>query len=198
MMVETQLSINGEMLIQGFEGFCLSFYADSKGYPTVGYGHLITAKETFAKNTTGNPNDSILSKAQAASLVRKYKLSYSSPVSIDEAESLFLKDVASAVALVNNLNLPAGCILSQHQFDALVSIAYNSGKRIFDTDDMKAMLRNSKIFAWNLTSAQCDICSRLVSKAFSYDKSLKPRRNKEAAYFCKGKPYTHKYNVYTL
>lgn len=197
-MVETQLSLNGEMLIQGFEGFCLSFYADSKGYPTVGYGHLITDKETFAKNTTGNPNDSILSKAQAASLVRKYKLSYSSPISIDKAESLFLKDVASAVNTVNNLDLPSGCILSQYQFDALVSIVFNGGDGVLKTPDMQAMLKESKIFAWNLTSAQCDVCSRLVSKAFSYDKSLKPRRNKEAAYFCKGKPYTHKYNVYTL
>lgn len=62
-MVQTNLSLNGEMLIQGFEGFCLSFYADSKGYPTVGYGHLITSKETFAKNKTGNPNDSVLTKA---------------------------------------------------------------------------------------------------------------------------------------
>ena len=140
----------------------------------------------------------MLTKAQATSLVRKYKLPYSSPISVDKAESLFLEDVSEAVKLVNDLDLPSGCVLSQYQFDALVSIAYNSGSRIFDTNDMKAMLKNRKIFAWDLTSSECDTCSRLVSKAFSYDKSLKPRRNKEAAYFCKGKPYTHKYNVYTL
>lgn len=197
-MVQTNLSLNGEMLIQGFEGFCLSFYADSKGYPTVGYGHLITDKETFAKNTTGDPNDSVLTKAQATSLVKKYKLPYSSPISIDKAESLFLKDVAKSVNTINNLDLPSGCVLSQYQFDALVSIVYNCGDGVLKTRDMQAMLKNRKIFAWDLTSSECDTCSRLVSKAFSYDKSLKPRRNKEAAYFCKGKPYTHKYNVYTL
>lgn len=60
------------------------------------------------------------------------------------------------------------------------------------------MLRNRKIYAWDLTSSEGDTCSKLVSKAFSYDKSLKSRRNKEAEYFCKGKPYTHKYKVYTL
>lgn len=125
------------MFFQGFEGFCLSFYADSKGYPTVGYGHLITSRETFAKNTTGNLNDSVLSKKQATGLVKKYKLSYNSPISIDKAESVFLEDVSMAVKHVNDLNAPSGCVLSQYQFDALVSIVYNCGKRILETDDIK-------------------------------------------------------------
>lgn len=197
--VETNLSLNGEKLIQGFEGFCLSFYADTVGYPTVGYGHLITRRRTFRRNTTGDPNDSKLTKAEAAALVKDFKLSYSSPISIDKAESLFLKDVKTAVAAVNAYNkIPSGCVLSQYQFDALVSIVYNGGPGVLDTHDMEAMLTNRKIYAWNLTSSECDACSKLVSKAFSYDRSLKSRRNKEAEYFCQTKPYTHKYKVYTL
>jgi lysozyme len=37
-----------------------------------------------------------------------------------------------------------------------------------------------------------------VSKAFSYDKNLKTRRNKEATLFCTDMKYTHKYPVYSL
>lgn len=175
-MVETSLSINGEKFIKGFEGFCLSFYADSMGYPTVGYGHLITKERTFPKNTTGDANDSKLSKSQAAALVKDFKLSYTSPISREKAESMFEHDVQSAVNAVNDLDLPSGCVLSQNQFDALFSITFNGGAGVLETKDMKAMLKHRKIFAWDgLTSAECDVCSKLVSKAFSYEKSLKPR-----------------------
>ena len=198
-VVDTKLSIRGEKLIQGFEGFCLKFYGDSKGYPTVGYGHLITSKEKYKVNTTGNPNDSLLTAAQVSSLVKKYKLKYTSPITQNKADELFEKDVAWAVQTVNDIKLPSGCVFSQAQFDAMVSIVFNSGGKILKTNDMIAMLNMRNVFAWNgLTSSQCDTCSKMVSKAFSYDKSMKPRRNKEAELFCEQKPYTHKYKVYTL
>lgn len=197
--VETCLSIGGEKLIQGFEGFCLKFYGDSKGYPTVGYGHLITSEETYKKNTTGDPSDSLLTAAQVSALVKKYNLKYNSPISKSKAGEFFDNDVAEAVRTVNAIELPSDCVFSQAQFDAMVSIVFNSGGAILRTDDMKAMLKMRNIFAWDdLKSSECDACSRAVSKAFSYDKTLKPRRNKEAQYFCQQKPYTYKYNVYTL
>lgn len=198
-VVDTRLSIRGEKLIQGFEGFCLKFYGDSKGYPTVGYGHLITSKERYKVNTTGNPQDSLLTAAQVSALVKKYNLAYTSPITQSKADEFFEDDVASAVQAVNDIKLPSGCVFSQAQFDAMVSIVFNSGGKILKTNDMIAMLKMRNIFAWDgLTSSQCDACSKAVSKAFSYDKSLKPRRNKEAELFCEQKPYTHKYKVYTL
>lgn len=69
------------------------------------------------------------------------------------------------------------------------------------TPDVQAMLTHRFIyqfFAGPLTPAESDTCSKLVSKAFSYDKNLKTRRNEEATLFCKDAKYTHKYPVYTL
>lgn len=197
-MVETNLSIRGGLFIKEHEGYCPSFYADSKGYPTVGYGHLITPYVTYSPNKTGNPYDSILTTKQASDLVKKYKLPYTSPITKAKAGELFNEDVQSAVELVNKIELPSGCIFSQAQFDAMVSLVYNGGKKVLDTDDVKTLIHNRNIFAWDLTKTECDKCSRIVSRAFSYDASLKNRRNDEARLFCEGKPYTHKYDVYTL
>lgn len=80
----------------------------------------------------------------------------------------------------------------------MVSLVYNCGPGVLDTNDVKTLINTRNIFAWNLTKAECDKCSRIVSKAFSYDVSLKNRRNDDARLFCEGKPYTHKYDVYTL
>ncbi|MNL47587.1 hypothetical protein D3C87_1703820 [compost metagenome] len=69
------------------------------------------------------------------------------------------------------------------------------------TPDVIAMLANPHIyptFKGPLSASQIDTCSRLVSKAFSYDRKLQRRRNEEATLFCKGRKYTHKYPVYTL
>ena len=48
-MANTDLSANGRRFIHELEGCCLKFYGDPKGYPTVGYGHLITDKVTYRK-----------------------------------------------------------------------------------------------------------------------------------------------------
>jgi len=91
--------------------------------------------------------------------------------------------------------------LSQNQFDALASIVFNGGSGVLATHDMKSMFNYPEIFPdfyGPLSSNEIDTCSRLVSKAFSYDKDLEGRRNREANLFCKGEAYTHKYEVDTL
>lgn len=192
------LSSAGKTLIHGFEGFSLSFYGDPYGYPTVGYGHLISKKYTFKKNTTGLAKDSLLTSAQATQLVKDLSLSYTSPITQTKANAFFDSDTATAVQAVNALTLPTGCSFTQAQFDALVSLTYNCGSDVLKTGDVVAMLASKDIFASSLTTTKADACSKLVSKAFSYDRNLQTRRNKEATFFCTGKPYTHKYNVYTL
>ncbi|MCR8964136.1 lysozyme [Brevibacillus halotolerans] len=195
------LGTDGANLIKKHEGLSLKFYGDPYGYPTVGWGHLITLTKTYTKNTTGNPNDSLLSQAEADALSKSLNLGYTSPISQSQANTFFANDTASAVAAVNKLVLPKGHKFSQSQFDALVSLTFNAGPGVLATNDVKAMLANAHIyptFVGPLLQSQIDTCSKLVSKAFSYDRNLQKRRNEEATLFCKGMMYTHKYPVYTL
>lgn len=195
------LSTDGANLIKSHEGFSLKFYGDPKGYPTVGWGHLITKSKVYTKNTTGNPADSLLTQAEANALSASLNLGYTSPITQTKADSFFTSDTSSAVAAVNNLTLPYGCSFSQSQFDALVSLTFNAGTGVLDTNDVKTMINNAQIYAMfpgSMTPYEVDNCSKQVSRAFSYDRTLQPRRNAEATLFCKGQRYSHIYPVYTL
>lgn len=200
-MPDLSLGTAGAKIIKDSEGFCLKFYADLNGYPTVGWGHLITKKKKYTANTTGDPNDSILTKKEADDLSKFLKLDYTSPISQTKADDLFSSDTSDAVDDVNALKLPSGAKFSQSQFDALVSMRFNCGIVVLKSNDVVTMLKEPKIYptyADKLSKTESDKCSKLVSKAFSYDESLKERRNKEATLFCSGQQYTHKYPVYSL
>jgi lysozyme len=91
------ISKDGLDLICRFEGFSPVIYICPAGYPTIGYGHLITEanKEQFLDG-----------------------------VDEDEALELLRKDVATAErAVLRLINVP----LTQGQFDALVSFTFNLG-----------------------------------------------------------------------
>lgn len=188
-------SANGITFIKNHEGCKLNFYADSKGFPTVGYGHLITRSKTYTANTT-------LTATQCKELSDSLHLDYTSPITQTKADTFFAADLKEkAENYVNGLTLPYQQQFSVNQFDALVSLTFNSGQTVLYTNDVKAMLAYEPIYTTypgNPTATELDTCSRLVSKAFSYDTSLKPRRNDEATLFCTGMAYTHKYPVYTL
>ncbi|MEK3899723.1 lysozyme [Paenibacillus sp. FSL R7-0179] len=195
------LGAGGADLIKSHEGFSLKFYGDPVGYPTVGWGHLITDTKKYTKNTTGNPKDSLLTQAEADALSSSLNLGYASPISQSKANTFFTEDTAKAVSAVNKLSLPNGHTLSQNQFGALVSLTFNGGPGVLTTPDVRAMLAYKQIYPTFIgprTTNEIDNCSKLVSKAFSYDKNLQRRRNEEATLFCKGSGYTHKYPVYTL
>ncbi|MEC0123205.1 lysozyme [Paenibacillus pabuli] len=195
------LGTGGADLIKSHEGFSLKFYGDPYGYPTVGWGHLITDTKTYTKNTTGNPNDSLLTQAQANALSSSLNLGYTSPISQSQANTFFTNDTAKAVTAVNKLVLPTGMSFTQSQFDALVSLTFNGGPGVLTTPDVKNLLAYKLIyssFQGPRSKEENDNCSKLVSKAFSYDRNLQRRRNEEATLFCKGMGYTHKYPVYTL
>ena len=91
------ISKDGLDLICRFEGFSPVIYICPAGYPTIGYGHLITEanKEQFLDG-----------------------------VDEDEALELLRKDVAVAErAVLRLITVP----LTQGQFDALVSFTFNLG-----------------------------------------------------------------------
>lgn len=92
-----RISKDGLDLICRFEGFSPVIYICPAGYPTIGYGHLITEanKEQFLDG-----------------------------VDEDEALDLLRQDVAVAErAVLRLINVP----LTQGQFDALVSFTFNLG-----------------------------------------------------------------------
>lgn len=166
-------SDNGIDFIKNEEGERLYVYPDSKGNPTCGYGHLVVSGDNLTMGDT---------------------------ITQARADEFFLNDlVNSTEGPINELDCASE--LSQNQFDALASIVFNGGSGVLETNDMNDMFNYPEIFPdfyGPLSLDEIDNCSRKVSKAFSYDRSLESRRNREATLFCEGELYTHQYPVYTL
>lgn len=93
-----RLNDEGYKLIQEFEGFKLSAYRDSVGIPTIGYGNI-----TYADGKKVKMGDKI-TKEQADVLFKLYADKFASEVS---------KVIVATI--------------TQNQFNALVSFAYNVG-----------------------------------------------------------------------
>lgn len=110
------LSETGETLIKHFESCRLESYQDSKGIWTIGWGN------TSYKN--GN------------------RVKCGDRLSQQRADDLFKRIVQHFVNDVNYLT--KGTLLKQHQFDALVSFAYNVGSDI-DIDNIPEGLGDSTL-----------------------------------------------------
>ena len=89
---------NGVLLIEQFEGFRAKMYKDAVGLPTIGFGTLIDSEDEKHLLTE------TITKEQAEVLLRK-----------------------ELVMIENKLKLMVTKPLSQNQYDALVSFAYNLG-----------------------------------------------------------------------
>lgn len=111
-----QLGEKGEKLIKHFESCRLDAYQDSKGVWTIGWGN--TSYENGAKVKKGDK----LAQWRADELFRRISQKF-----------------------VNEVNyLTKGIQLQQHQFDALVSFAYNVGSDI-DADKIAEGLGDSTL-----------------------------------------------------
>ncbi|WP_309640708.1 lysozyme [Flavobacterium sp.] len=88
----------GILIIEEFEGFEPKMYKDAVGLPTIGYGTLIDTKEEQWLKTA------IITK--------------------DQAEVLLRRELGM---IERNLNVMLKKTITQNQFDALVSFAYNLG-----------------------------------------------------------------------
>ena len=88
----------GVLIIEQFEGFEPKMYKDAVGLPTIGYGTLIdTKEEQWLKTAT---------------------------ITKDQAEVLLRRELGM---IERNLNIMLKKAVSQNQFDAMVSFAYNLG-----------------------------------------------------------------------
>jgi len=108
-----EISQAGIDLIKQFEGFSAKPYLCPAGKLTIGYGHVITAKEDFCAGG----------------------------IDVFAAERLLKQDVSMVGDAVLTMALVA---LSQNQFDAICSLAYNIGRKAFEKSTLLRYLNANK------------------------------------------------------
>jgi lysozyme len=108
---------HGVDIIKQFEGFVPHLYICAAGYPTIGYGHVVLASDYYGKITGAKLLD-IYNKSGL-------KLAQNTcSITLKEAEELLLRDTQKfEQAVLRLIDVP----LTDGQFEALVSFAYNLG-----------------------------------------------------------------------
>jgi lysozyme len=108
------MSPRGRELLAEWEGMRPTEYLDAGGLPTIGVGHLLIRSE--------------ISSGMLA--IGDRLVPYSAGISREDALELLGQDLARFENLVSDaVKVP----LAQHQFDALVSFAFNIGGTAFRT-----------------------------------------------------------------
>ena len=92
------ISDAGVSFIADYETFSHTVYDDGNGNPTIGYGHLIKAGETYTYITK------------------------------EEGLELFKNDLQTYENIVISYMQDNNISWNQHQFDSMVSVAFNAGK----------------------------------------------------------------------
>lgn len=136
-----KMSAHGLELLKKWEGCKLTAYRDAGSKLTIGVGHLITEEEKKAGKFKG-------------------------PISMDEALEILAADVGPAEYVVNDaVKVP----LSQCQFDALVSFAFNCGCMAFRHSTLCDVLNKSEydevpaqLARWNKVGGK--VCDGLITR----------------------------------
>ncbi len=118
-----QLSPDGRVLIRGIEKLVPTFYYDSKGVSTVGYGHAIVMNGAQV-------NKNSLGQAKADALSQQYMMQKWGKLTITDAEAdaLFTEDMKRFEDAVNTV---VDATTYQAEFDAMSSFAFNCGPDAF-------------------------------------------------------------------
>ena len=120
-----QMSEKGKKLLAQWEGTILDVYNDAAGLPTIGVGHLLTRDEL----TSGK----IYIQGQ---LVR-----YTNGLTPQQALDLLGQDLDKFERVVDE---SVTVNLSQNQFDALVSFAFNVGGGAFKDSSLLKLLNQGQ------------------------------------------------------
>lgn len=116
-----EISGNGLKKITLWEGKEYTMYKDSSGYPTIGVGHLLTKSELSTGRIMIGGEEVFWTKG------------------LNDSQILTLLDQDLDIAedaVNNNVRVP----LSQNQFDALVSFAFNVGISAFANSTLVKLL----------------------------------------------------------
>ncbi|SET42785.1 lysozyme [Thorsellia anophelis] len=103
---ELRISEKGIEFIKSWEALKLKAYNDSKGFCTIGYGHLI--ERNSCENIT-------------------IPIEFQGGVIQAKADLMFASDLAPVEKVVQNLDIP----LYQYEYVALASLLFNTGKNFF-------------------------------------------------------------------
>lgn len=118
-----QMDAKGLGLLKKWEGSSNTVYKDSSGYPTIGVGHLLTKAE--------------LSSGKIVIGVNTVKTHL--PITEDQIVELLAQDL---VLCEKSVNTKVKVKLSQNQFNALVSFAFNVGTPSFEASTLLKVLNN--------------------------------------------------------
>jgi len=119
------LSDRGLDAIKAREGVVLEMYRDSANLPTIGVGHLLTKDEL-----------------RSGKLLEK---DWRNGITAETADELLRHDAEAAEAAVgdNVVQVP----LTQYQYDALVSLAFNIGANAFRKSTLVRLLNSGDYLA---------------------------------------------------
>lgn len=123
-----RVSRTGRQLITALEGYRLCPYKDPAGYLTIGVGHLLTKSEL----SSGKIHLNSVAVQWAHGLT---------PEQVDELLAQDLMRFEAAVT--QNVKVD----LNQHQFDALVSFAFNVGEEAFRNSTLLKLLNRGEYAA---------------------------------------------------
>ena len=102
-----------------------SVYTDSKNIPTIGIGHRLTDQELASKTL----------------VINGQRVPYAHGITMAQCQALNKQDVSAAVNCVNSIiKVP----LTQNQFNALVSFAFNIGIYAFKNSTLVQVLNQKQ------------------------------------------------------
>lgn len=118
-------STNLIQLLKEWEGCILQVYPDSGKELTIGIGHLLTKSE----------------RSSGKIRVGDYFISYANGISEDQARRLLVQDLVRPDWAVSvNVHV----LLTQNQYNALVSFVFNLGVSAFENSTLLRVLNNGR------------------------------------------------------
>lgn len=120
-----QMSERGKELLSQWEGIETKVYRDVAGLPTIGVGHLLTKDEL----TSGKI------------VINGQQVKYEDGLTHAQIIALLGQDLATFEKAVND---SVQVTLQQHQYDALVSFAFNVGASAFRSSTLLKRLNEGK------------------------------------------------------
>ena len=123
-------SVNGIKLIEMFEEREYEVYPDSGGALTIGIGHLLTKSNRTSGKIKAKDKNGV-----------EYYIRYNRKLNDTEVEDILRADLAVAEEIVNK---EVKVILTQYQYDALVSFTFNVGNTAFKDSTLLKLLNKSK------------------------------------------------------
>jgi len=152
-------SMRLKKLLSEWEGCKLKVYRDSASLPTIGIGHLLTKSELISgkiQTSTGN------------------KIRWGNGITEIQALEILADDLHDAESAVNQCLVS----LSQNQYDALVSFAFNIGNYAFKNSTLLRQLNHRQGFGIENVPTQLRRWIRVNGQTL---KGLVNRREKEIA-----------------